>query len=194
MNVGGTAITPLYAGAASGYPGLWQINFTLPATITPNCFAYTQVSAGGQLSNAVTIPIAATGQTTCTAAGFTPANLSTLDAGGNVTFAGLTVGKLYSYTNGVATEIDEFGGPFSSFTAAEWMIPFSGPQVGGCLVLDQTYAAGGKEPSAADSYLNAGASLSLSGTGLPAGRNHHPRHGSKWSGLCYANPGRGTSR
>ena len=32
-------ITPLYAGASSGYPGLWQINFTLPATIAADCFA-----------------------------------------------------------------------------------------------------------------------------------------------------------
>ena len=33
VNVDGTPITPLYAGASSGYPGLWQINFTLPASI-----------------------------------------------------------------------------------------------------------------------------------------------------------------
>ncbi len=49
--------------ASSGYPGLWQINFTLPATIAPDCFASVQVSAGGQLSNGVTIAIAAAGQT-----------------------------------------------------------------------------------------------------------------------------------
>jgi uncharacterized protein (TIGR03437 family) len=38
VNVGGTAITPLYAGAVSGDPSLWQINFTLPSTVAPNCF------------------------------------------------------------------------------------------------------------------------------------------------------------
>lgn len=87
VNVGGTLITPSYAGTASGYPGLWQINFTLPSTIAANCFAYTQISAGGQLSNAVTIPIAATGQTSCSSPGFTLSTLATLDRGGNVTFA-----------------------------------------------------------------------------------------------------------
>src|SRR3984957_16108370 len=46
VNVGGVVITPLFAGAASGYPGLWQINLVLPATIMPNCFTPTQVSAG----------------------------------------------------------------------------------------------------------------------------------------------------
>jgi trimeric autotransporter adhesin len=167
VNVGGTAITPLYAGAASGYPGLWQINFTLPATIAPNCFAATQVSAGGQLSNAVTIPIAAVGQTSCAAAGFSPSTLATLDAGGNVTFSGLTVGKVAYYTNGVPTNIDGFGGPISRFSAAEWLTMYSGAQIGPCVVLDQTYPVGGKEPSGADAFLNAGASISMNGPGIP---------------------------
>src|SRR5579862_874544 len=59
VNVDGRPITPLYAGASSGYPGLWQINFTLPPDITLDCFASVQVSAGGELSNSVIIPIAA---------------------------------------------------------------------------------------------------------------------------------------
>ncbi len=174
VNVGGTPITPLYAGAASGYPGLWQINFTLPSTIAPNCFAALQVSAGGQLGNAATIPIAATGQTSCSAAGFTPSTLSSLDAGGNITFAGLTIGKLTFYTKGVPAETDLFGGPFSRFNAGEWLIPFSGPQVGPCLILNETYPAGGKEPSAADAYLDAGSGLALSGPGAPAGGSITP--------------------
>ena len=62
VNVGGTEIVPDYAGASSGYPGLWQINFTLPMNITPNCFAYVQVSAGGQAGNVASIPIAPPGR------------------------------------------------------------------------------------------------------------------------------------
>jgi uncharacterized protein (TIGR03437 family) len=169
VNVGGTSITPLYAGTASGYPGLWQINFTLPSAITPNCFTSAQVSAGGVLSNTVIIPIAATGQTTCAAPGVSPSTLATLDAGGNINFAGLSIGRLNSYTGGVGTAIDLYGGPFSRFSAAEWLLEFSGATVGPCNVLDETYAASAKEPTQADVYLDAGASLGLSGPGIPAG-------------------------
>ena len=169
VNVGGTAITPLYAGAASGYPGLWQINFTLPSTIAPNCFTTVQVSAGGQLSNTVIVPIAAPGQGVCAAPGVSQTTLSNLDAGGNINFAGLSIGKLTSYTNGVASTSDLYGGPFSRFSAAEWLLEFSGATVGPCNVLDETYAASAKEPTQADAYLDAGASLGLSGPGIPAG-------------------------
>ena len=65
VSAGGRQIAPQYAGASSGYPGLWQVNFTLPADITPDCYVPVQVSAGGELSNAVSIPVAAAGQTAC---------------------------------------------------------------------------------------------------------------------------------
>jgi uncharacterized protein (TIGR03437 family) len=65
VNVGGSPITPLYSGASSGFPGLWQVNFTLPSNVVTGCSTALQVGAGGQLSNAVTIPIAPTGQATC---------------------------------------------------------------------------------------------------------------------------------
>lgn len=168
VNVGGTAITPLYAGAVSGYPGLWQINFTLPSTIAPNCFTTMQVSAGGQLSNTVIVPIAAPGQSVGGAPGVSQTTLSN-DAGGNINFAGLSIGKLTSYTNGVASPSDLYGGPFSRFSAAEWLLEFSGATVGPCNVLDETYAASAKEPTQPDAYLDAGASLGLSGPGIPSG-------------------------
>jgi uncharacterized protein (TIGR03437 family) len=33
----GQTITPSYAAAVAGYPGLWLINFTVPANATPDC-------------------------------------------------------------------------------------------------------------------------------------------------------------
>jgi uncharacterized protein (TIGR03437 family) len=94
VSVDGTAITPLYSGAASGYPGLWQINFVLPQDIAADCFAYVQVTAGGQLSNGVTIAIAASGANSCSSA-IPAATLSKLDSGtGTVTMAGLNVGQV----------------------------------------------------------------------------------------------------
>ncbi|MGA1996317.1 MAG: hypothetical protein ABSH45_11125 [Bryobacteraceae bacterium] len=164
VNVDGTPITPLYAGASSGYPGLWQINFTLPASIAADCFASVQVSAGGQLGNLVTISIAAAGQTSCTSQ-ISAATLSKLDSGGTITMAGLTMGHS-TYTSGSTTIISEVvGGVINSYTAAEFLLPYSGPKFGACTVLAETYPAGGKEPSAPDAQLDAG-TLHISGPGL----------------------------
>ena len=45
--VGGNPVTPLYAGRSNGWPGLDQINFTIPSDVTPSCFVSLQVKAGG---------------------------------------------------------------------------------------------------------------------------------------------------
>jgi uncharacterized protein (TIGR03437 family) len=63
--VGGKTVTPFYAGTSFGYPGLWQINFTLPSDITTGCGISLTVRAGGTLSNSVTIAVAPPGQTAC---------------------------------------------------------------------------------------------------------------------------------
>jgi uncharacterized protein (TIGR03437 family) len=68
VNVDGTTIVPFYSGAASGYPGLWQVNFALPANIAPDCFAAVTVTGGGQISNTVTLAIAAVGANSCSTA------------------------------------------------------------------------------------------------------------------------------
>ena len=160
VNVDGSVIVPLYAGSSSGYPGLWQINFQLPASIAADCFASVQVTAGGQISNSVTIAIAPTGQNSCTG-GVNPATLAKLDSGtGNVTMAGLILGQIVGAGGTV-------GGVINQYTAAEFLIPYSGPKIGPCSVLDETYAANGKEPSAPDATLDAG-TLTLTGpSGVP---------------------------
>jgi uncharacterized protein (TIGR03437 family) len=163
VTVDGTRIVPLYSGASSGYPGLWQINFALPPTIPADCFANLQVSAGGQLSNGVTIAIAAPGESSCSST-ISPATLATLDSGtGTVTMAGLNIGQLEPGAGSLAT----VGGVINQYTVAEFLIPYSGPKVGACNILQETYPANGKEPSAPDATLDAGV-LTISGTGLPA--------------------------
>jgi uncharacterized protein (TIGR03437 family) len=163
VTVDGTRIVPLYAGASSGYPGLWQINFVLPSTIAADCFAYLQVSAGGQLSNGATIAIAAPGQSSCSSA-IPAATLATLDSGtGTVTMAGLNIGQVEPGAGSQAT----VGGVINRYTVAEFLIPYSGPKVGACNILQETYPANGKEPSAPDATLDAGV-LTISGTGLPS--------------------------
>ena len=164
VTVDGTQITPLYAGTSQGYPGLWQINFTLPSTMAADCFATLQVSAGGQLSNIVTIAIGAAGQTSCSST-ISPATLTTLDSGGNVTMAGLVMGEVTFYSGGTSQVSASVGGVINKYTAAEFLLPYSGPKVGGCTILQETYPANGKEPSAADSQLDAGV-LKFSGPGV----------------------------
>jgi uncharacterized protein (TIGR03437 family) len=164
VSVDGTEITPLYAGTSQGYPGLWQINFTLPSTMAADCFATLQVSAGGQLSNIVTIAIGAAGQTSCSST-ISQATLAALDSGGNVTMAGLVIGELTYYTGGTAQVSESVGGVINQYTAAAFLLPYSGPKVGGCAILQETYPVGGREPSGPSAQLDAG-TLTISGPGV----------------------------
>jgi uncharacterized protein (TIGR03437 family) len=58
--VGGVPAAIAYAGP-SQYPGVDQINFTIPADAPQGCFVSLVVVSGSIVSNAATIPIAATG-------------------------------------------------------------------------------------------------------------------------------------
>jgi hypothetical protein len=89
--------------------------------------------AGGQLSNGVPIAIAAAGQTSCNSQ-VSAATLSKLDSGGNIVLTGLSIGDVVGYE-------DLLGGVFNRYTAAEWLLPYSGPKFGLCTVLDETYSA-----------------------------------------------------
>ena len=158
VNVNGTVIVPLYSGASSGYPGLWQVNFVLPAAIAADCFASVTVTGGGQTSNMVTIAIAAPGQTSCST-GIPESTLEKLDSGtGTVTMAGLIIGQ--NIINGATSYA--VGGVINKYSVAEFLIPYGGSKIGPCNVLDETYAAGSKEPSSPDKLLDAG-TLSLTG-------------------------------
>ncbi len=54
--VGGIAATLLYAGSA-GYPGVNQINLTIPDSVPNGCWEPLAVVAGGVVSNIATLPI-----------------------------------------------------------------------------------------------------------------------------------------
>jgi len=110
--VAGIAVTPAYAGRSSGSPGLDQINFTVPAGVTPSCFATLQVNAGGRLSNLGSIAVAAAGQSACTSPRLTQAQLQTLDQGGTLTAGGLQLGKSATSVTATVSEHTD--------TAAAW--------------------------------------------------------------------------
>ncbi len=169
VNIAGSQITPLYSGASSGYPGMWQINFTLPSNIPTDCFASVQVSAGGQLSNAVTIAIAPAGQDTCSSPGFSSSAISKLGSGKNITDAVLSVGITTNTIAGTKTVTEVVGALFEVYSASEFLTPFAGPTVGPCHIFQESFTPGGKIPNVQDSYLDAGI-VTISGSGIPGGK------------------------
>jgi uncharacterized protein (TIGR03437 family) len=166
VTAGTQQITPLYAGTSFGYPGLFQINFKLPIDIATDCFTTVKVTADGEVSNTVVIPIAADGQTSCTDP-TTPASvLSKLDSGANINFGAFVIAKTTSQST---TTQETASGAVLSFTPSEWTILNSGPVFGACRLYDRTYPQAGKDPGTPDSFLNAGTRLPLSGPNLAAG-------------------------
>jgi uncharacterized protein (TIGR03437 family) len=91
--VGGAEVTPAYAGRSNGSPGLDQINFVVPANVTPGCFVSIQVRAGGKLSNLGSIAVAGSGQTACSHPTLSAAQLSILDQGGSLTTGSISLTK-----------------------------------------------------------------------------------------------------
>jgi uncharacterized protein (TIGR03437 family) len=55
VTIGGQQVTPSFSGLAPGFPGLYQINATVPAGLTGN--QQVTVSIGGQTSPAVVLPV-----------------------------------------------------------------------------------------------------------------------------------------
>jgi uncharacterized protein (TIGR03437 family) len=164
---GDRQITPLYAGAVAGSPGAWRISFTLPSDISTDCFAAVQVSAGGELSNAVSIPIAAAGESACSDPQSSPSVLTKLDTGGDIIVAAFAVAKIRATGAGVTQETAS--GIVARFTPAEWILSRSGPKFDLCSVYDRTYPRGGRDPANPDGSLDAGVRLPVSGPNLPAG-------------------------
>jgi uncharacterized protein (TIGR03437 family) len=178
--VNGRQITPLYAGASQGFPGLWQINFTLPSDVTPDCFASLQVSAGGELSNLVTVPIAPPGQGYCSDPRLTQSALAQLDAGGTVTLGGAAVSKI-TVSSGQTTISSEIStANIAMYTAAEWAALNASIKIGACVLNDRTATATAKNPAAPDGYLDMGSRLPLAGPGVATGAA---------LGIATSNPG-----
>jgi len=165
----GRQITPFFAGASANYPGLWQINFTLPGDLALDCFATAQVSAGGELSNTVNVPIAAAGQTSCVDPNMLASILSKLDSGANITVGAFTLAKITTTAGGVDTTQETGSGSVLSYIPSKWMILNSGPAFGACRVFDRTFPLGISTLLTFDTSLDAGDSLPVTGPGLAVG-------------------------
>ena len=176
--VGGTSITPLYAGRAPGLAGADQINFTLPANVATGCTVPFQVSVNGALSNPSFIAIAPDANSNaCVYPGFTAEQLKNFDNGGSYTVGsfGLTQISINIPGTGPGT------GTFKTNAASGGFFRFTGFQLSGvsqyqpsaigsgaCQVIHTTSgASGGKVPSGTITGLDAG-TVTLNG---PAGSN-----------------------
>jgi len=115
--VDGITVTPLYAGRSSGSPGLDQIDFLVPAAVTPGCFVSLHVMAGGRSSNLGSIAVAPAGHDACVSPALTQAQLQKLDAGGTLTAGGIQLAKsAAALTSTVSESTDTAAGWFGKYT------------------------------------------------------------------------------
>lgn len=169
--VGGTSITPLYAGRAPGLAGADQINFTLPTDTPTGCTVPFQVSVNGVLSNPTFIAIAPNASAdACTMPGFTSDQLKKFDTGGTYTVGSFSISQFTITVPSVGTvKSNSIGGGFSRLTG--FQLSSAGQvnpaviQSGSCQVYHSTSSGATATPTGSLTYLDAG-TVSING---PAG-------------------------
>jgi uncharacterized protein (TIGR03437 family) len=110
--VGGTSITPAYAGRAPGLASVDQIVFTLPSNIQTGCTVPFQISVNGDLSAPTFISIAPAGADACVSPMFTTQQLQGFDQGATYTTGGFS---LYKYTDASGTTANNFSAATGGF-------------------------------------------------------------------------------
>jgi uncharacterized protein (TIGR03437 family) len=153
VTVGGKTITPQYAGRAPQFAGEDQINFQLPADVPTGCYVPMSITASGQVSQDVVLPIAKGGNTACTHIfGFSESSLATLDSGGTVNIGLFQV--LRGYAPALGGAVEGAGGLFDNANAnsvfnlynlipvAYGAVSYPAP-LNSCVVIDQAITSGG---------------------------------------------------
>lgn len=163
--VSGIAVTPSYAGRSTGSPGLDQINFTIPSSVTPSCFVSLQVSAGGNLSNLGSIAVAPAGQTACSVPTMTEAQLHTLDTGGTLTVGLFELAHVDAvFTASVTEDGDGVAGWFGKYAADTIASAnFALSQTDACYLLQRTGTPSELAFGLPPQSLDAGAQVTLNG-------------------------------
>jgi uncharacterized protein (TIGR03437 family) len=170
--IGGVQANVLYAGD-SGYPGVNQINVTIPTTVSPGCnVSLIAVSGSGSTavsSNSVALSVA-TGGGACSdpAFGITGANITTLSGQSTVKTGTLIIEQLTTpASSGTGTTVADVGlATFQSVTGASFT--GSAPSIGSCS-LSQTIATGATKSLG----LDAG-SITLTGANSTASFTSNP--------------------
>ncbi len=179
VDIGGIPATVAYLGR-SMYPGLDQINVTVPPTVQPGCFVSVVVWAGVNISNFATLPVAASGQT-CSdmVTPFSGTELETLGTKGAVNIGNLRIGSdLNAPTSlfGIPVPSETWNNAYATFTtssATQFITSLYSPDVdsadialaavslGSCIV-QQRGSFTGSTP-ASPMYLNAGSAVNVTG-------------------------------
>jgi len=126
-------VTPLYAGRSS-FPGLDQINVTVPAGISGGCKTSIAVMVNGVVGNVVSTSIAPAGQTTCgdTYGALTAVNLNKAVTSGSLNLATVDLTR-------VGTNDDGLVANFASYPLNSLIRSYGGsfaPSIGSCVVYE----------------------------------------------------------
>jgi len=164
--VGNTAVTPssglLYAGRSGSWPGLDQINFTVPPGVQ-GCYVPIAVQAGGVVGNIGTIAVAPAGQNTCSDSVLGQTLINKLAAGGNVNFGYIRLeSRVAGFSNaieaGKANDGDVAWATFSGFTPQTAYNAEYGVSSGYCVTSEYNAPA-----DMSIAQLDAGVGLTLQG-------------------------------
>jgi uncharacterized protein (TIGR03437 family) len=127
-------VTPSYAGRSS-YPGLDQINVTVPAGISGGCKTSIAVVVNGVTGNVVSTSVGPAGQTTCsdTYGALTGTNMQKAVSNGALNIAAVDLSR-------IGTNSDILAGSFATYPVNSLIRSFAGsygPSIGGCVVYEQ---------------------------------------------------------
>jgi hypothetical protein len=162
--VGGVQANILYRGR-SQFPGVDQIDITIPAGVSAGCYVSLSVVSGTPsiVSNGTTIPVAASGKT-CSEPNsiFSPQISQTLLGKSTVRSGSLILGQTTSIGGGAGQVSNIVGGAFRSTTGANYAASVGANIVstGSCLVTNPLFNSGN---TANSTSLDAGPSINLSG-------------------------------
>jgi len=130
--IGGISANVLYRGR-SQYPGVDQINVTIPANVTPGCYVSVVAQSGSIVSNTVTLAVHPTGGTCSdTALGLNGTDLQKLASNGNTPVnAGLLTIAQFNYPAGGGASVEAVAG-FSPLDSSLFGAGYSYVSQGSC--------------------------------------------------------------
>ena len=171
--IGGTAVTPLYAGR-SGFTGLDQINVQVPSGVS-GCYVSVVVQAGNYVSNFATRPVAAQGGRTCSDANnpLTSSLLSGISQKSSFSIGVVSLNETTTQAESIDGITVSPGGTtdggsagFLTLTASELNSgAYTTASIGSCVVSFYNASISSQSPPEAFSFtfLNAGPVVNVSG-------------------------------
>ena len=175
--IGGTEYqVDLYAGRSPQFPGIDQINVTLPANALQGCIVSLQVKVNGAVSNLTSLSLAPDGQTACQSEYLSTDQLTRLMNGGTITSGFLNLSHQSTSITAQGSTFNQvtenLAGSFGKYTLGTVGNLGGAPaailttSIGGCTVIQETFS-GANLNSPPGIPLDAGSQLTLNGPGVP---------------------------